>query len=253
MPPLLAALPADLGSMSVQALSTVVWAVSVLELDSDQAKRARQGLVAQMEMRLENFTMQELGQAMWALSAIDEIDDTASEEEAVLLMNAADVVTRKAGQTKTESAVADLPRIACALAKFGVWGSSTASAAMDNIAFRLSTALPKVKRWELAALIWSWEERPGAKPRNAAIAAKPAITSKNPRRPRKWVLEHFLDLLREEGALRNLEPSDIDRSPLGPDESWGVAKRQEAAEVSSIPRLLKAAEPAVPAELAEIS
>jgi len=211
LPALLKTLPSQISSMTPQAMANVLWALGLLQLNSDEARRVRGMLVSQIIACLPELSMMDIAQSIWGLASCGHRRQDF--EKKVLV-----IVRKQAAQMSSRSAVMDLPQIACAFAKLGIWDE----AMMTEIAFRIAPAIKKVKPWGLAALAWSWAQ---LKPTSVVVETSSLVPTgdaedSSKQRSRPAVLARFPNLLQAEVERRGLTSEDIQRSPLGPDDSW---------------------------------
>eukprot|EP00929_Paragymnodinium_shiwhaense_P047389 TRINITY_DN2403_c0_g1_i1.p1 TRINITY_DN2403_c0_g1~~TRINITY_DN2403_c0_g1_i1.p1 ORF type:complete len:917 (-),score=186.93 TRINITY_DN2403_c0_g1_i1:5-2689(-) len=216
-------------SLDDRWIANVLWALGTLEprMDEGQRKQALRVfdlLQDRTASMLPKLSARDLAQVVWGLAAFPEFG--TEEGQAPLLEKALNAVVKQAPQVSTKSSLVDLPMVACALSKAGqAVTRGNADKVLEKIAFRLAPVLPKLQRWELAALVWTWEQRVPKglqdKARLAAAAARQDETKLLAKlREKTWVRENFSGLLQEEAALRNVQPEEIQKAPYGPDMSW---------------------------------
>jgi len=215
VPLILKAIPDQVHSINERSIADIMWSLSVLDSSGAEAEAttARNVLLPKVSSRLNDFTMQDLAQITWALTSSGVGDQR-------LLDSIADRVRKQTAQTSTWCALSDLPSLACSFAKLRPWRRFL----MEQIAFRVYPVMDRLKRWELAALLWAWEQgpasargtrqvRPQDMPEDTALAKKkkPSV---------REVFGFFYDALSREAEARGLSKEQIARSPNGPDESW---------------------------------
>jgi len=204
---LIEGVPDVVADMSERSLSDVLWAFGVLQLESAEAVAVRRQVRDQARQKLSGFTPHDLTQAMWGLAVLS---DASFVDEVYAL------VIKHAPQSSNQVAMYDLPTIACAFARLRQWRPRL----MEQIAARMSPIIPRLKRWELAALVWTWQQEP-----RHAGAGKAAA---RPRSSKSQVQSEFLQALRKEAAERGLTAEEVERSQWGPDESWFEASRSKS-------------------------
>lgn len=220
VPVLLQVIPSMVDELSARSTAEALWALFALRDIEQACVLVDPAALLDIEEMLVNrarsvaveLSMQDVAQILWTLSS----NKTVAVRHEKLFSELAVIVTKQAPQANERVALIDLPQIACAFGRIGM----QKPVLLDNLAFRLTRVVDKLKRWELAALTWSFRAA-GRKPtieRSKTKQGKGVAPEEKP--SRIGTIADFPKLLADKVAERGLTKEEILRSRDGPDSSW---------------------------------
>jgi len=182
----------DNGVVTSQAISNVAWALGVLgevygsegvrDSTDQSCRQLLEVLCCQAKRQVSNFTPQEVATFCWGLALCGHCDEE-------LMMALAEHVA--CGSDDSGSPELDLPQIALAFARLGLWHEPL----MIAVATRTTPLLPNLNPWGLCALTFS-------------------VRTFSPH----GKLQNFRQVVELELADRCFDEEDVERSKNGPEE-----------------------------------